>query len=91
VQECPHPNLHVLPEDNGERFFSAYLHAQIERKTTLTPHADNDCCQCEGCVDNPIEINGERVEVVEVPILNTDFDDLFGEDDCGFLEALSNG
>jgi hypothetical protein len=43
----------------------------------------------ERCAGNPIEINRERAEVVEVAIPDTDFGDPFGKYDCGFRAALS--
>jgi hypothetical protein len=48
----------------------------------LNPHADIqfsiDHCQFQRCARNRIEINGAPAEVVEVPIPNDDFGDVFG-------------
>jgi hypothetical protein len=82
VQECVHSYVCPLPEDNGERFFSTYLHEQIERNRDLQPHPDNDRCQCLQCAGNPITISGTPAEVVEVPIHDDSFGDdlVFGDD-----------
>jgi hypothetical protein len=52
----------------------------------LNRHANTDHCQCQRCARNRIEINEAPAEVVEVPIPNDDFGDVFGGDDCVVLE-----
>jgi hypothetical protein len=55
------PFLHVrIPnEDNGERFFSQYLFQQKERNERVTPHLNNERCQCVLCASNTVPLAHE--------------------------------
>ena len=56
IKQDVHPDVRPLPEDNGERFFSAYYREQQKRNETLVPHPLNDRCQCEKCANNPLPL-----------------------------------
>jgi hypothetical protein len=49
----------------------------LTQESSLNPHAGIDHCQCQRCARNRIDMNGAPVEVVEVPIPNDDFEDIF--------------
>ena len=49
----PFPFAKPLPEDNGERFFSQYLHQQKMRIERYPPHRENSRCQCTQCARQP--------------------------------------
>lgn len=53
VEFPPFLHLQIPKEDNGERFFSQYWEQQNRRNNTVTPHINNDRCQCEKCGNNP--------------------------------------
>jgi hypothetical protein len=50
-----------LPDDNGERFLSAYLKEQLERYRLYGEHEINDLCQCPRCLEArpPPELAGQ--------------------------------
>ena len=55
-----HEGVTPLMEDNGERFFSAYLRQQQERNKMLPVHPLNDRCQCTSCANNPVPLHIEE-------------------------------
>jgi len=65
--------LQVLPEDNGEVFFSEYLIQQRARNKMFPPHPRTSRCQCTQCAKNPFPlphiqeaINSNKQEQEEV-------------------------
>jgi hypothetical protein len=54
-------NVRILPPDNGERFFSAYLLEQTARNLNITPHFNNDRCQCPSCGGNAEQLFHEQI------------------------------
>ncbi len=58
---APHPNARPLPEDNGERFFSEYLHEQRDRNKILLSDPSRDRrCQCNKCAKSESLLPRER-------------------------------
>jgi hypothetical protein len=67
--EPPFRDVQILPPDNGERFFSAYLLEQKSRNLNVTPHFNNDRCQCESCANNSVQL---MHEIIAPTIYNED-------------------
>lgn len=60
IETPPFVNLRIPKEDNGERFFSQYLFQQKERNDKVTPHINNDRCQCILCANNEVPLYHEK-------------------------------
>ena len=58
--EAPFNDVEMLPKDNGERFFSAYLQERNEIVASIREHPLNSQCQCLRCTNNPIRLTGNN-------------------------------
>lgn len=54
--EPRHVNLRIPNEDNGEKFFGAYLMDQRRRNRTYPKHRSSKRCQCCQCAANPVPL-----------------------------------
>jgi hypothetical protein len=62
-----HTALKVLPQDNGEEFFSDYLFAQRERNRVFGKHETNSRCQCNKCAANPVPLPHIQDGIIDLP------------------------
>jgi hypothetical protein len=89
-----HTELKVLPQDNGEEFFSDYLFAQRQRNTVFGKHDTNSRCQCNKCAANPeplphIKEGIEHAATIEATIKFESEESSFGAMDTTFDDELA--
>ena len=66
--EPRHSNLRIPDQDNGEKFFGAYLMEQRRRKRVYPRHRTSKRCQCSQCATNPVPLPSQMESATPIVV-----------------------